>query len=181
MLFVDRKTRSVVANQADPEDILTKSANVFVGTLPAKVNIANTAIDWAGVKWTMIIFPPPVEDEMIGPSEPHGSRATCGIASRKTSVFPVLVRQTIISIRATGGCRCTWRARTFAAALTGQGKQRRQALTHALLFRAYRRMIFPKLMVRKAKWRCTKGWRKYTGVRLSGSPHLNLYVVGLRP
>ena len=31
MLFVDRKTRTVVANQADKEGILTKSGNVFVG------------------------------------------------------------------------------------------------------------------------------------------------------
>src|SRR5260370_40229408 len=59
MLFVDRKTSTVVANQADKEGILTQSGNVFVGELPAKVNIANTAAEWAGVKWTMIIFPPP--------------------------------------------------------------------------------------------------------------------------
>ena len=30
MLFVDRQTRAVVANQADREGILTKSGNVFV-------------------------------------------------------------------------------------------------------------------------------------------------------
>ena len=63
ILFVDRKTRTVVANQADKEGILTKDGNVFVGQLPAKVNIANTATEWAGVKWTMVIFPLP-EDKI---------------------------------------------------------------------------------------------------------------------
>src|SRR5713226_4022555 len=59
MLFVDRKTRAVVANQPDKEGILTKNGNAFVGELPAKINIANTATDWAGMKWTMIVFPLP--------------------------------------------------------------------------------------------------------------------------
>ena len=63
MLFVDRKTRTVVANQADKEGILIKDENVFVGKLPPKVNIANTATEWAGVKWTMVIFPLP-EDKI---------------------------------------------------------------------------------------------------------------------
>src|SRR6266480_5604586 len=51
MLFVDRQTRAVIANQADAEGILTRNGNVFVGKLPPKVNIANTAIEWAGIKW----------------------------------------------------------------------------------------------------------------------------------
>ncbi len=59
MLFVDRKTRAVVANQADKEGILTRNGNVFIGNLPAKVNIANTSVEWAGVRWTMVIFPLP--------------------------------------------------------------------------------------------------------------------------
>ncbi len=47
MLFVDRATRRVVANQADKEGVLTKDGNVFAGQLPAKANIANTAVEWA--------------------------------------------------------------------------------------------------------------------------------------
>jgi len=59
MLFVDRATRRVVASQSDAEGHLTKDGDVFVGKLPEKVNIANTATDWAGVKWTMVIWPLP--------------------------------------------------------------------------------------------------------------------------
>src|SRR5829696_8044113 len=36
MIFVDRKTRTVVANQADKEGILTASGKVFTGKLPEK-------------------------------------------------------------------------------------------------------------------------------------------------
>src|SRR4030095_15809697 len=56
MLFVDSGTRMVVANQADKDGVLTRNGNVFVGKLPAQVNIANTAIEWSGVKWSMMIF-----------------------------------------------------------------------------------------------------------------------------
>ena len=44
MLFVDRKSRTVVANQADREGILTKSGNVFVlGTAHPNTNDGNIA------------------------------------------------------------------------------------------------------------------------------------------
>ena len=44
MLLVDPSTRSIVANQIDREGNLTKKGNVFVGKLPDKINIANTAM-----------------------------------------------------------------------------------------------------------------------------------------
>ena len=56
MLFVDEATRSVAANEPDKNGILRKEANVFVGKLPDEINVANTAVNWAGVKWTMVIW-----------------------------------------------------------------------------------------------------------------------------
>ena len=32
---------------------------IFRGRLPDEINIANTATDWAGVKWTMMMLPLP--------------------------------------------------------------------------------------------------------------------------
>ena len=80
MFFVDRKTRTVVANQADKEGNLTKNGNIFVGQLPANVNIANTATEWAGVKWTMIIFPLPRRQN--SPCEFDGSRVMASHSKR---------------------------------------------------------------------------------------------------
>ncbi len=173
MLFVDRKTRTVVANQADPEGILTKSANVFVGTLPAGVNIANTAIDWAGVKWTMIIFPLP-EDRyrranLMAHELWHRIQKDIGFPSSGAANNHLDSRDGRVWLQ------LEWRA--LAAALTGRGKQRRQAITDALLFRAYRRMIFPQATSEEREMEMHEGLAEYTGVRLSRSPNLNLYVV----
>jgi len=59
MLFVDPETREVVANQADGAGQLTQRGDVFTGRLPKEENIANTATRWAGVEWTMIMWPLP--------------------------------------------------------------------------------------------------------------------------
>src|SRR5690348_11266371 len=54
LLFVDRKTRHVVASQADAEGCLRKEGSLFVGELPATVTVANTTTRWAGVQWIMV-------------------------------------------------------------------------------------------------------------------------------
>ena len=59
LIFVDAKTRVVVANQTDKENHLIKEGDVFIGKLPETVTVANTATDWAGVKWTMVLWPLP--------------------------------------------------------------------------------------------------------------------------
>jgi hypothetical protein len=139
MLFVDRKTRTVVANQADKEGILRKSGNVFVGQLPAKVNIANTATEWAGVKWTMVIFPLP-EDKirranLMAHELWHRVQNDIGFPGSGAANNHLDTRDGRVWLQ------LEWRA--LAAALTNRGKQRRQAIADALLFRAYRRTIFP--------------------------------------
>ena len=173
MLFVDRKTRAVVANQADTEGILTKSGNVFVGKLPAKVIIANTATDWAGVKWTMIIFPLP-EDKyrranLMAHELWHRIQKDIGFPSSGAANNHLDSRDGRVWLQ------LEWRALT--ASLSSKGKQRRQAITDALLFRAYRRAILPQAASEEREMEMHEGLAEYTGARLSGSPKLNQYVV----
>jgi len=173
MLFVDRKTRTVVANQADKEGILTKDGNVFVGQLPAKVNIANTATEWAGVKWTMVIFPLP-EDKirranLMAHEMWHRVQNDIGFPSSGAANNHLDSRDGRMWLQ------LEWRA--LAAALMSRGKQRHQAIADALFFRAYRRAVFPQAASEEREMEMHEGLAEYTGVRLSGSPNLNQYVV----
>src|SRR5262249_43494929 len=59
LLFVDPKTRYTIANQADSEGKLKPLDGVFTGTAPAELGVANTATKWAGVDWTMVMWPLP--------------------------------------------------------------------------------------------------------------------------
>src|ERR1044071_4763205 len=57
IMFVDPRSGNVVANQADLEHKLAPQDEVFVGKLPNEISPANTAKDWAGVHWTMVMWP----------------------------------------------------------------------------------------------------------------------------
>jgi len=175
MLFVDRKTRAVVANQADKEGILTGNGNVFVGNLPAKVNIANTSVEWAGVRWTMVIFPLP-EDKfrranLMAHESWHRIQNDIGFPSSGAANNHLDSRDGRVWLQ------LEWRA--LAAALNNRGKQRRQAIADALLFRTHRRAIFPQAAAEEREMEMHEGLAEYTGVKLSGSPNLNRYVIDI--
>src|SRR5437588_12387913 len=48
LLFADRKSRQVVANQRDMEGLLQADGDVFVGRLPDRQPVANNAVSWVG-------------------------------------------------------------------------------------------------------------------------------------
>src|SRR5260221_7327592 len=56
-LFVERGTRAVAADTANVG--LKASDSIFTGTLPKEIGIANTAVDWNGKHWTMVVWPLP--------------------------------------------------------------------------------------------------------------------------
>src|SRR3954453_15573606 len=58
MLLVDPATRTIVANQKDAAGTLAPvdgHPKLFSGTLPPGVGVANTATNWAGVRWTILM------------------------------------------------------------------------------------------------------------------------------
>ncbi len=173
ILLIDPRTRTVTANQADSEGVLTRDGKVFSGKLPANVNIANTATEWAGVKWTMVMLPLPedkygranlmahelwhrVQDEIGFPSS---GAANNHLDSRDGRIWLQL----------------EWRA--LSAALTSRGSGQRQAVSDALLFRAFRRTMFPQAASQEREMEMHEGLAEYTGVKLSGHPNLNEYMV----
>jgi hypothetical protein len=68
-----------------------------------------------------------------------------------------------------------WRA--LAKALSSRGEQRRRAIADALLFRAYRRTIFPNAAAQEREMEMHEGLAEYTGVKLAGSPNLNRHLI----
>lgn len=59
ILLVDWTDNTAVANLVDPGGVLKASGPVFAGTLPSDVIIANTPIEWSGLRWTEMIWPLP--------------------------------------------------------------------------------------------------------------------------
>ncbi len=59
LLFVNKDNRIIIANKPDNKGILKKDGEVYIGILPDGINIANTAFDWNGERWSMVILPLP--------------------------------------------------------------------------------------------------------------------------
>ncbi len=59
IMFVDKNSRTIIANEPDTKGILTKKGSVYIGILPKEINLSNTAHNWNGKRWTMIRLPLP--------------------------------------------------------------------------------------------------------------------------
>jgi hypothetical protein len=166
MIFADPRTRFAVANQPDERGKLAEEGGVFTGTLPAEVGIANTGTDWAGVRWTMVVWPLP-EDRYartklllhesfhrIQPELGHGgSDPPC--AHLDTEEGRVWLRLEF---------------RALAEACLRRDEPRQRALEDALLFRAARGALFPGAAAQEAALERNEGLAEYTGLVLCGCP-----------
>lgn len=166
MLLVDPSTRSIVANQIDGEGHLAKKGNVFAGKLPDKINIANTAMTWASVKWTMIMWPLPSNERararLMFHELFHRVQDDLGLPASSPANGHLDTLEGRIWLQ------LEWRA--LAAALSKTGDESRNAIEDALIFRAYRRSWFPNSDATERGLEMNEGLCEYTGVKLRGTP-----------
>ncbi|MCI0363592.1 MAG: hypothetical protein L0Y44_03275 [Phycisphaerales bacterium] len=166
ILFVDPGSRQVVANQADVEGLLVPRGNMHVGSLPLEQNIANTAVRWAGVHWTMIMWPLPENryqrGKLMAHEMFHRIQDQVGLGARDADNTHLDTAEGRIWMR------LEWRALTEA--LIGADAGRRQAIEDALLFRAVRRASFPDAAAPERGLELNEGLAEYTGFCAGGWP-----------
>lgn len=163
MVFVGRASRSVVANGPDAKGALQQSREVWEGQLPEAVHIANTAIAWSGVHWTMVGWPLPEDrhsrEKLMMHECFHRIQGSLGLEIQNRPCG---------HLDSTDGriwLQLEWRA--LGEALLARGSARRRAIQDALLFRAYRRSLFPGTAGAERDLELTEGLAEYTGIRLS--------------
>jgi len=165
LMFADPQTRMVVANQSDAEGQLTKQGSVFVGKLPAEVGIANTATRWAGVKWTMVMWPLPSAERararLLLHELYHRIQDDISLPAANPS------NNHLDSMEGRLWLQLEWRALWRALARTGI--ERRNAIEDALIFRARRRQLFPSAAQSESQLEMNEGLAEYTGYKLRGT------------
>src|SRR2546423_5183025 len=173
MLLVDPATRSVFANQAGGEKLLKPEGDIFVGKLPEQINIANTATDWAGTKWTMIMLPLPDEPHrrgtLIAHEMWHRIQGEIGLPQSGAANNHLDTRDGRYWLQ------LEWRA--LAAALQAAGLSRKEAVRDATLFRARRRELFPDAAQAEREMELNEGLAEYNGIKLNGGPGSGRFVV----
>ena len=166
VFLVDPATRFVAADRADPEGRLEERSGVWVGTLPEEINPANTAVDWAGLRWTMVMWPTPTiphaRNRLLLHEMFHRVQEDVGLSANNPLNAHLDSREGRIWMRL--------EMRALAEALAFRGSGRRAAIRDALDFRARRRSIFPGAAAEEDALERNEGMAEYTGLVLSRLP-----------
>jgi hypothetical protein len=171
IMFVDAPSRSIVASESDGTGVLASKDGVFAGVMPADQNIANTAVDWSGRKWTQMLWPLPddarLRATLIMHELFHRIQDRLGLPKRRDGDNAHLD-----DVDGRYYMQLEWRA--LARALDARGDaERREAARDALAFRAERYRIYPSAADQERGLEQNEGLAEYTGVRL-GNPTAEL-------
>lgn len=174
VLLVDPATRTIHTDHRGTSDALQSDDDLFTATLPGTVNIANTSLDWDGVRWAMLMQPLPQDPvrrrALMAHERWHGVQEALGLPARSPTPAHLDSEEGRVLMR------LEWRA--LAAALNADSDAaRRQAVSDALAFRAARRALGSAEDERALEM--NEGLAEYTGLRLSGGDAKALAVAAL--
>ncbi|MBA3544811.1 MAG: hypothetical protein H0T83_10295 [Chthoniobacterales bacterium] len=173
LLLVDPETRIAYANQPDQQGRLQRAGEVLRGEIPTEINLANTAFDWAGTKWSMVMLPLPedrhVRATLLIHELWHRIQDKLGLPSADAQNAHLDSRDGRYWLQ------LEWRA--LAAALAASGSERNKAISDAVLFRERRRAIFAGSGGTENAMEMHEGLAEYTGVALSGAPDPAKFVI----
>lgn len=175
ILFVDPESRMIVANQADKKGLLKAKDGVFLGVLPKEVTIANTAVDWAGNKWSMVKWPLPEErqprEQLITHELFHRIQSELGLITKEAQNKHLESKIGRIWLR------LEWQA--LEKALYQEGIEQQKAIKDAVYFREYRRSLFNNSWIEENYLEINEGLAEYTGIKLSSkSPQEFAFIAG---
>lgn len=172
LMVVDPATRRVWTSDPDTAGLLQQSGAGWVGGLPVGVPVANTTVEWAGVRWIQVLAPLPdntIERRVLLAHEAwHRAQATLGLPAQPSDCAHLEDQ------RARALMRLEFRA--LGTALRSNGRARRQAAREALLFRAVRMSEFPNAAAQETALDRNEGLAAYTGVRLGVAENRDLYA-----
>jgi hypothetical protein len=174
LLVVDPDTRQTWASQGDADGSLRRSGRGWIGTLPEGITIANTSVDWAGIRWIMLAAPLPANAEdrrvLVAHEAWHRIQNLLGMAARPADCAHLADPRARTLLRL--------EIRALATALRSRGRARAAATEEALIFRAARLAAFPEAAAEEASLDRNEGLAAYTGVKL-GAENPEMYAASV--
>ncbi|TBR39841.1 MULTISPECIES: hypothetical protein [Dyella] len=167
MMIVEPATRRVSANAPDRYNALVEEHGVFIGRLPEGETIANTSVEWSGVKWVQVQWPMPtdaVQQRVLMAHESfHRVQAELGLEAKgeqSNGHLDELQGRYLLQLE--------WRA--LAAALKANDDATIRAHARdALMFRDRRYATFPQARAAERSLERNEGLAEYTGIMIGGS------------
>ncbi|MEC4051891.1 hypothetical protein VSP10_03725 [Myroides odoratimimus] len=164
ILLIDSETRTIYANEEDKENKLKPEGGVYIGTLPKNINIANTAIEWEGKRWAMIMLP--LSDNvqnrinLLGHESFHRVQPTLGFKLNNTDNNHLDQKE--------GRVYLSLELEALKQAIQANSiKEINQHLTAALSFRKYRQSIYSEASTTENNLELNEGIAEFTGLIVS--------------
>jgi hypothetical protein len=168
LLLADPQTHQAIANT--PVEGATRDGAFYRFTLPPDFAIANSPTEYGGVRWAMIMWPPPENSEQRDVMLMHESFhriqpqlgfngdadiSIAGVPSLDTEAARIWLRGELNALR---------------VALTSTGDARKAALSDALAMRAYRHALFPRTAQDERYLDVLEGLAESTGIDVGLAP-----------
>lgn len=165
ILLVDPNTRIVYSNFPDSTGILKPDAEIFSGILPKNVNIANTAINWSGKSWAMIMLPLPVNKperlDLLSHELFHRSQPALGFKMNNPANSHLDQKEGRVYLRL--------ELEALRQALIAKSKSEiDRNLTNALYLRNHRYSVYQNAKSSENLLELNEGVASYTGIYMSG-------------
>jgi hypothetical protein len=165
LVFVNEESREGVANFPAPEQGWKEDHGLYYGKMPENMGFANTALDWNGQRWSMIIFSHLPEDQnargcLMIHELFHQHEQKLGMLSEYNAAkhFDQKMARVTLFLE--------WNA--LLKACQSDGKARNNAIQDALSFRANRFKMYPDAKSNETGKELHEGVAEYTGMTLSG-------------
>jgi hypothetical protein len=165
ILLVNPETRQLFANISDTASILKQVGEIYSGILPPEINVANTAINWGGRDWAMIMLPLPANKpdriNLLAHELFHVSQPSLGFKLFNTENNHLNQK----------GGRIYLRLELEAlkrAVQTNNKIEQKTHLTNALTFRKFRYSLYPGADTTENLLELNEGIAEYTGSAISG-------------
>lgn len=163
LLYIDRKTRFIVANQQDADSLLKKTDDIYTGYFPKTKNIANSTVNFGGTFWTMVAYPLPgnlyTKKRIILHEMFHKLQPELNLAPETYSNKHIDKEQAKIYLK------LEWEA-LMQVIRENNLTIRKKHLHNALYFRVYRRSLFPSSASSENAFEIHEGMPEYTAHRL---------------
>ncbi len=164
ILFANPQTRELYANMPDSSGLLQQKKSIYTGLLPTNLNISNTSINWSGRSWAMIMIPLPKDKsdrlDLITHELFHKAQPALGFTMFNPDNNHLDEKNGRIYLQ------LELEALKKALQSTSHTDEIRH-LANALLFRKYRRSIYPNADSTENRIELNEGMAEYTGFTLS--------------
>lgn len=163
LVIVDPDTRFAIATQQPAVGEFRSDQELYAGLLPSGVQLANTAIDWNGTRWSFVLAPVPADPAqrrgLLFHEAFHRIQPALGLDGRDR-LNPHLDERD-------GRYWLRLELRALAVAVRARDPRQSPALKDALLFRARRQQLYPGADTLEAALEKAEGLAEYTGARMA--------------